>query len=326
MTDTEDGHLSDRRQLEGDYVSDRLEDDGLPPARVGEPGASAAIRSSGQSGLGPGRRIAVRVLAVLALLTFNFMLAFVVSDAAGRLGDTGHDLQPPGSAEARIGAEQPGEAVHLVGATAALIMGVSGLVGLVARPQRAGSATQVGLAAVAWLLAAAVVGDPDNHGGQVGIIDLAFVILAVPALVTALVAAPWGAWRRGQHRPAFLVTALIGLPWLWYAFDQGLMQRHSWPPLADPHHQAHWFTMSLLAGLILLLAAGSALPGRGWRVAASTAGLSALGVAVASLVAPAAASALHPAWAIGAFAWGMGVLGVTWRSLRPDKDDARALA
>jgi hypothetical protein len=294
--------------------------------RAGAPEASAEIRSSDESRLGPGRRNAVRVLAGVALLAFNFMFVFVISDAAGRIGDAGHDLEPPGSEVARIGAEHPGEAVHLVGATAALIIGVSGLVGLVARPQRAGSATQVGLAAVAWLFASFLVGEPDNHGGQAGVIDLAFVILAVPALVTASVAAPWGAWRRGQLRPALLVAALIGLPWLWYAIDQGLMQRNSWPPLADPHHQAHWFTMSLLAGLTLLLVAGSALPGRGWRVAAITAGISAMAVAVASLAAPAAASALRPAWAIGALLWGIGVLAVTWRASRSEAADATALA
>jgi hypothetical protein len=306
-------------------MSTREQDDEAPPLRAGTPRTSAEIRSSDESRLGPVRRFLVRVLAVVALLAFNFMLVFVVTDAADRMGGAGHDLEPPGSAEARIGAERPDETVHLVGATAALIMGVSGLTGLVARPQRAGSATQVGLAAVAWLLAAAVVGDPDNHGGQAGVIDLAFVILAVPALITTLVAAPWGAWRRESFRPAFLAAALLGLPWLWYAFDQGLMQRHSWPPLADPHHQAHWFTMSVLAGLILLLVAGSALRGRGWRVPAVTAGASAIAVGLSSLAAPEAASALHPAWAIGAVAWGIGVLALTWRASRAEQRDAAAL-
>ena len=307
-------------------MTDHEQTDESPPMRTGGPRASAEIRSPDEGRLGPARRLLVRVLAVFALLTFNFMLVFVVGDAADRVGDAGHDLEPPGSAEARIGAEYPDETVHLVGATAALIMGVSGLIGLAARPQRAGSATHVGLAAVAWLLAAAVMGDPDNHGGQAGVIDLAFVILALPALITAVVAAPWGAWRRGPLRPAFLVAALIGLPWLWYAIDQGLMQRHTWPPLADPHHQAHWFTMSVLAGLILLLVAGSSLCGRGWRVAAVTAGVSAMAIGLASLAAPEAGSALPPAWAIGGVAWGIGVLVLTWRASRAEQRVAAALA
>jgi hypothetical protein len=305
--------------------NDRVGDDESPPSRAGAPRASVDIRRLEETRLGPGRRIAVRVLAVLALLAFNFMLVFVVSDAAGRIGDAGEDLESPGSEAARIGVEHPGEAVHLAGATATLIIGVSGLAGLVVQPQRAGSATHVGLGAVAWLFASFVVGNPDNYGGQAGVIDPAFVILTVPAIVTALLAAPWGAWRRGPVRPALLVAALIGLPWLWYAIDQGLTQRHSWPPLADPHHQAHWFTMSLLAGMILLLVAGSALPGRGWRVAAITAGTSAMAVAVASLAAPVAASALRPGWALGALLWGIGVLAVTWRASRSEAGDATAL-
>jgi hypothetical protein len=269
--------------------------------------------------LGPGRRIAVRVFALVALLAFNFMLAFVVSDAAGRVSGVEGELARAGSVEARIGAEHPGEAVHLAGAATALAIGVSGLGALVIRPQRAGSATHAGLAAVGWLLVAAVVGDPDNHGGQAGALDLAFVILPLPALITVWIAAPWRVWRRGHRRPEFLVAAVVGLPWLWYAIDQGLMQRHTWPPLADPHHQAHWFSMALLAGMAVLLVAGSALPGRGWRLAAVTGGGASIVVAAASLVAPDSASALHPVWAAGALVWGLGVLGLTWRATSSER-------
>jgi hypothetical protein len=301
-------------------------EDAVPPRRAVTREATLDSRQPDETALGPARRLAVRVLAVLALLAFNFMIVFVISDAASRVGGAEEGSEPPGSAEARIGAEHPGEAVHLAGATAALVMGVSGLAGLVARPQRAGSATHAGLGAAAWLFAAAVVGDPDNYGGQAGVVDLAFVVLAVPALATALVAAPWRTWRRGRGRPAFLVAALIGLPWLWYGVGQGLMQRHSWPPLSDPHHQAHWFTMSLVAGLILLLVAGAALPGRGWRVAGSTAGASAVVMAVVSLVSLEAASSLRTAWAIGALAWGLGVLVLTWRPPRARRNDTTSLS
>jgi hypothetical protein len=277
--------------------------------------ARAEDLPAGEAPLRRGRRVAVRVVGVLALVAFNFMLVFVVTDAQGRLGGT-QNLEPPGSAEARYGAAHPGEAVHLVGGVAALAMGIGGLTGLALRPQRAGSATHVGLAAIGWLLVSAVVGDPDNHGGQAAPVDLAFVLLAAPALATACVAAPWRVWRGGIRRPELLVIALVGLPWLWWGFRQALIQRNTWPPLADPHHQAHWFVMSLAAVLVVLLAAGGALPGRGWRVATVTSGAAAIGLGAASLADQQAASALHPAWAAAGILWGLLVLGLTWRARR----------
>lgn len=268
--------------------------------------------------LGRGRRVAVRMFAVLGLLTFAFMLVFVVSDATGRIGQD-QDLVPARSPEARIGADHPGEAVHIAGAIAAIVIGGSGLVGLIVRPQRAGAATQSGAGAIAMLITAGVVGDPDNYGGQASPVDLAFVVLAVPPLVAALLAAPWRAWRRGASRRRLALLAAVAVPGLWYGMDQGLMQRNTWPPLADPHHQAHWWAMSVLAFLVVLVVAGASLPGRGWRLAAATAGVGALAVAVVSLLSPAAASALHPVWAIGAALWASALLAVTFRAAQGDR-------
>lgn len=262
--------------------------------------------------LGRGRRLAVRVLAVLGLLTFSFMLVFAATDAIGRLGQEAQ-LVPAESSEAQIGAHHPGELVHIVGAVAAVALGASGLVGLIVRPQRAGSATQTGAAAVAMLIATVVVGNPDNHGGQAGLLDPAFAIMAVPPLAAALVAAPWRTWRRAGPKPRLLLLAAVALPGLSYAFDQGLMQRNTWPPLADPHHQAHWYAMSVLAFMTVLVIAGASLAGRGWRTAAFSAGAAATAVGTVSLLAPGAASALHPAWAAAAAIWGLAVLAVTWR-------------
>lgn len=263
-----------------------------------------------------GRRVLVRVIAVIGLLALNFLIVFVITDAWGRVGEV-QLLEPPGSVEAQIGAEHPGEAVHLAGAVAALVVGVSGLGGLIIRPQRAGSATHTGMAALAWLIAAVLVGDPDNHGGQVGVIDLLFAVMAVPALVAVAVAAPWRSWRRGGlSRPALLVLAGLGLPWVWHGIQQGLMQRNTWPPLADPHHQAHYFAAALVAFMVVLLVAGAAVAGRGWRVAAVTAGAAGAAIAGASLLAPDAASSLHPLWAVAAGLWGIAVLTVSWQESR----------
>ena len=258
------------------------------------------------------RSVTIRVLAVLGLLTFNFMLMFVVGDAVGRVGQD-HQLEPAGSPEAQFGADHPGETIHIVGATAAVAIGATGLIGLIIRPDRAGSATHVGAAAMAMLITTVVVGDPDNYGGQGLPVDPAFVVFALPPLAAAITAAPWRVWRRRAiPRRRLAVLAWFALPWLWYGIDQGLMQRNTWPPLADPHHQAHWYAMSVLAFLIVLVVAGAAVHGRGGRLAATTAGSAATAIAVASLIEPSSASALPAGWSVAGLAWGLTVLAVTW--------------
>ena len=262
--------------------------------------------------LGRGSRMTVRVLSVLGLITFSFLLVFVVSDAAGRVG-TEQMLEPAGSPEARIGAERPGESVHLTGALAALLIGVTGLVGLTVRPERDGSVYQTAGAAVAILIAAFIVGDPNNVGGQAGPVDVVFVIMGLPPLAAAASARPWRTWRVNRpKRPRYLALAALSLPVLWYGIDQALMQRNTWPPLADPHHQAHWIAMAILAFMVPPVVASAALSGRGWRLAAITVGVAAIAVAAASFLAPQAASVLHPGWAVVALLWGLAVLALTW--------------
>jgi hypothetical protein len=109
-----------------------------------------------------------------------------------------------------------------------------------------------------------------------------------------------------------LALAALSLPVLWYGIDQALMQRNTWPPLADPHHQAHWIAMAILAFMVPPVVASAALSGRGWRMAAITVGVAAIAVAAASFLAPQAASVLHPGWAVVALLWGLAVLALTW--------------
>jgi hypothetical protein len=265
--------------------------------------------------LGRGSRVAVRVLALLGLVSFSFMLVFVVADAASRISEE-QSLEPPGSAEARIGAEHPGETVHIAGAVTALTIGVSGLVGLIIAPTRAGSATQTGAAVIAMLLTTVITGNPDNRGGQAGIIDPAFLILALPPLGAVVIARPWRAWRAAGKRPRYFFLAALALPGAWYGIQQALMQRNTWPPMADPHHQAHWLATAIAAFAILFAVTGAGLPGRGWRVAGVTSGLGAVALAGASLVDRTAASALAPVWAIVAFVWGVAVAAVTYKEMR----------
>jgi hypothetical protein len=90
------------------------------------------------------------------------------------------------------------------------------------------------------------------------------------------------------------------------------LQRTTWPPLADPHHQSHWYVMAVLGLVAVPVVAGAAAAGQGWQLGPTVVGLSAGAVAVASLLEPAAASALHPGWAVAALAWGLALLHVTW--------------
>ena len=262
-----------------------------------------------------GRSASVRILALVGLVALSFLVVFVLSDALD--GASSEPREPPGSEEARLGADHPGEAVHLVGAAAAIGVGAVGLGGLLIKPDRVGSATHAGVTVIAWTVVAVIVGNPDNHGGQAGPLDFAFLILALPALVAVIVAAPWrarpGGWRA---RLPLIAMTMLGAPWAWYAVGQALVQRNTWPPLADPHHQAHWFVMGYLSAALLLLPAGAALGGSGWRPAAVTAGAAALALAAASLTAPSAASALGP-WALPAAGWGLCLVLAAFRS--PDK-------
>lgn len=269
------------------------------------------------STLGRGRAAAVRVVAVLALAAACFLPVFATNDALSRVG-VDQVLEPPGSPEAEYGADHPAEAVHIPAFAAMTVIAASGLVGLILNPRRAGSATHVGAVALAMLLVTPVVGDPDNHGGQGLFVDPLIVAVAVPPLVAAALAAPWREWRRGGLvRPRLLVMAILALPAIWYGIEQGLLQRNTWPPLADPHHQTHWMMMAQLAFVVPVLTAGAALSGRGWRIAAATAALGALAVAIPSLLTGTAASTITWWLAAPSIIWAAIVLVLAGRRFDP---------
>ena len=180
-----------------------------------------------------------------------------------------------------------------------MVIGASALVALLVWPERAGYAYQVLAVMTGVLLTIPVVGDPDNVGGQAGPIDPFLLVLTLPAFVAALLAAPW---RRpeGPWRPRVLMLAAVGaVPAAWYGIDQALLQRNTFPPTADPHHNAHWWAMAIIAFAIVLVMAAAALPGRGWRLGTGLAAATAIGIGLASLAAGASASALAPLGAVG---------------------------
>lgn len=266
--------------------------------------------------IGRGRRFVIRGLAVLGLFTASLFPVFATTDALSRVGQD-QVLEAAGSPEAQYGADHPSESIHIPASTAMAAIVASGLIGLIVWPSRAGFATHTGAVGIAMLSVAGVIGDPDNYGGQGLPVDPAVLVLALPVLAAAAVAAPWREWRKGGLKhPQFLILAALALPALWFGVDQGLLQRNTWPPLADPHHQGHWMMMAQLAFAIPLATVGSAVSGRGWRPAATTAAIGALAIGVASLVDSQAGSALPMAWAIAATGWAVMVLTFTWAKSR----------
>lgn len=210
------------------------------------------------------------------------------------------------SPSARLGASQPGEAVHVAGALAVLAVGGSGLIALIGRRERSGSSYQVLAVMTALLLTLPLVGNPDNVGGQAGWIDPVFLVLVVPSVTAALVARPWRDRRLQKVRQRFLLLAgMAAAPTAWYGVDQALMQRNTFPPTADPHHNSHWWAMAVIAFAVVLVMAAAALPSKGWRLGPRVAGLAAVAVGSVSLLAPSSASAIGSGWAVAAVLWGL---------------------
>jgi hypothetical protein len=146
--------------------------------------------------------------------------------------------------------------------------------------------------AMGMLATAPIVGDPDNVGGMAGKIDPLFVVVALPGLAAALLAKPWRDASSPQRKNWLLILALIGvIPIAWYGVDQALMQRNTFPPSADPHHNAHWWAMSVLAFAGPLVLSGASQGFRWWRVGTNAIGLSGVAFGLVSLVTPEAGSA-----------------------------------
>lgn len=247
------------------------------------------------------------------------MFVFVAAEASGviKVRPEGSPQDPPPSSAAREGAAAPGEAVHIAGALGVVAVGATGLIGLLVRPGRTGSSYHVLSAVAGLLVAVALVGNPDNQGAQAGVVDPAFVVLAVPALVTGLLTLrrPDEVDRRAA-RPLLWMGGLAALPLLLYGIDQGLMQRNTFPPIADPHHQAHWFAMSAFAFVVPLVVGTAGIGAAGWRVAAISASVVTIAVGLVSVAATEAASSLGRLGGAAALAWAIGVLLIAARERR----------
>jgi hypothetical protein len=266
--------------------------------------------------LGRGRATAVRITAAVGLVLFALFFGMIAADTLDLIqpGAEGSPDDPPPSESAQLGAAHPGETVHAVGALGVIVIGGAGLVHLIARPDSTAAASHVFGAMIAILVMLPIVGDPNNVGGQAGPVDPLFVILVVPSLVAALIASPWSRWRdAGSTRiPLLVLVAVAAVPAAWYAVDQALIQRTTYPPTADPHHNAHWFVMAAAASMVVLVTAAGALRDRG-PLGARLSALTAVAFGGASLFDQAAASAVATYWAAAAIVWGV---ATAWLTLR----------
>jgi hypothetical protein len=70
--------------------------------------------------------------------------------------------------------------------------------------------------------------------------------------------------------------------------------------------------VAVLGLVVVPVVAGAAWAGGRSRVGTTIVGVVAVAVALVSLAAPTAASALHPAWSAATLLWGSALLAVTW--------------
>lgn len=125
---------------------------------------------------------------------------------------------------------------------------------------------------------------------------------------------------RPQARPCRLTLGLV-LVWLVpavrYAADNLLLQAGA--PAADEHAEVgHWVGAAVIALLVPILAAVGGLRGRGWRVPAWFAAVTAVLLGVTSLAFPGHASSLGVGWGAAAGVWGIALAAVSlFAPIRP---------
>lgn len=211
------------------------------------------------------------------------------------------------------------EAVHLAGAILCTGIVAAGLLPQLVAPARNVAAFQQAcMAGLALLAAAAIFGDPDNQGGQAGFFDPVYLAFLLPLVILAVLhPARRQLLRAGDIRPLLLLlAAVVAIPLAIYGIDQGLIQRNSWPPAADPHHNSHWFMMAELAFAIPLVATVAGLGARGWRLPAWTASVALAVFGAVSALSPDAPSSVGVGWGLLAVLAAAAVAAVPLRDLR----------
>ena len=256
------------------------------------------------------RRVAFKFCVVKSALFY----AFFLGGLSGLLGSN------PSAWDAPI------HRVHHVGV--ALFIGII-VVGLLAQlrvPERNVAAFhQVVAGVLAIQITNLIMGNPDNHGGNVGIMDPAFLVFLVPVVVLAALHPVRGrlfSVGASMSRALAGIALVDAVPLAMYGVDQAIVQRNSWPPLADPHHQK-WFMMAFLAFAISLVGLVASLRNGGWPVPAWSAGVAAVVFGLVAVLYPGLASSVGRIWGSASILGGAAFIGAAvWEAGR----DRAALA
>jgi peptidoglycan/LPS O-acetylase OafA/YrhL len=180
-----------------------------------------------------------------------------------------------------------------------------GLLAQLRRPERQTSAFyQIGVAALAALVAGLVAGDP-------GLGVFFFLALVVGMGILVWLHPARGALRAaaGGLSPVLAGLAAVGaVPALWFALTTSRFQRDF--PATDPHvKMSHWTVMTAMLLVLVLAAFLAAMRYPGWRVTAWSVGAGAFLYGLASTVYPHHAGSKGVGWGVAAMAFGAVFVG-----------------
>ena len=242
-----------------------------------------------------GLRIAFRIVAIVAgVLALVFSIPFEVISIT------------------TSGIEQIHRVHNMAGATGfGLMLGLA-LVLAGWRPEKQIAAFQMALvAAVAFIIAGVLSGDPANAGSIVIVVILAILIALHPdrrAVFTFKVAV---------SIPLLVPSLLAAVPAIAYALTQAHLQKVGM--VVAPHsphvEMMHYESMAAVSLEIFLVSLLAACRTQGWRVVAWTVAVSAILLGLVSVVYSDFESAFDSPWSWLAIVWGVVFLGVTeWQT------------
>lgn len=176
-----------------------------------------------------------------------------------------------------------------------------------------GGFQQVAASLLGLLLMAFIVGDPDNHGGNNAIFDPAFLLFIVPVVIMWFIHPDrrnvFSIYTGKAHRGMLALYLTLLVPFSAYGVQQALLQRNSFPPLSDIHHQ-HWQAMAMVAFSTVLIGIVGALKSRGYVLPSVSASVSLLILGFLSILYPEAPSSLGVLF--GAVSFAAGLLSSYW--------------
>ncbi len=220
------------------------------------------------------------IAAVLSLLFY----VMVISGLMGLIGDHG------------VGKDGNAHIVHHLGSSLILGLIVSGLILMFfKKSSQIAGLQQVVATILGFVVMGFIVGDPDNYGNNVAIFDLANLFLVFPVVLLVALHPDrkrilWPDFSKIKKSLLLLYSTIL-IPFFVYGFMQSIVQRNSYPPLSDIHHQ-HWLAMSTVAFAIIFVGFVGALRSPGYLMPMGMSAFSLLVLGIVSVLAPHAASSL----------------------------------